>query len=81
MNSKTLQIIPHGWPCKLIDCPPGLFSFTGDIGFKSEYCRDNAIAMEVFCAESGEVFWGGSKTTHDRNELIVQPVIMQWVEM
>lgn len=77
---KTLQIIPHGWPCKLIDCPPGLFSYTGDIGFKSEYFNSDPEKIEVFCAESGECFWGGTNDKNARAALVVQPVILQWIE-
>lgn len=79
--TKQLTLVPKGWPCKLIDCPPGLFSFTGDIGFKSEYSTNEPNSMEVFCADSGEAFWGGTSDKDVRASLMVQPLIMEWVEL
>ncbi len=77
---KTLQIIPDGWPCKLIECPPGLFSFSGTIGLKSEYYANNPDKIEVFCSETGECFWGGTQQAEARAALMVQPVIVRWAE-
>jgi len=77
---KILQIIPHGWPRKLINCPPGLFSFNGNIGFKSEYYDGDPEKIEVFCADTGECFWGGTSDKIDRAALIVQPVVLQFTE-
>lgn len=77
---KTLQLVPHGWPRKLIECPAGLFSYAGDIGFKSEYHANDPEKVEVFCAESGECFWGGTADKNARAALVVQPVILQWIE-
>ena len=62
---------------RLIDFPGGLFAFEGDIGFKSEYYTNDPEKMEVFCAESGEVFWGGTSNWTVRAELMVQPVVLQ----
>lgn len=77
---RSLRVIPKGWPVKLGECPPGLFSFTGDIGFKSEYFTDDPEKIEVFCAESGECFWGGVTSKQARMELMVQPVVLEWHE-
>jgi len=78
---KVLQIIPHGWPCRLLECPPGLFSYQGTTGFKSEYFASDQENMEVFCVESGECFWGGVSTKQARADLIVNPLSLEWVEV
>jgi hypothetical protein len=44
-----------------------LFWFGDTLGFKSEYEGD------VFVISSGEVFWGGTDNSHDRNALMVAP--------
>ncbi len=80
---KVLNIIPNGWPCTLLECPPGFFVFNERLCFKSEYLEtgsSNPVEMEVFC-ESGEYFWGGTETKKERAELIVQPVITEWKEV
>jgi len=58
----------------LAECPPGLFIFNGHfgephLGFKSEYGNE-----DVFCAESGERFWGGATTKKQRAGLLVRPI-------
>lgn len=70
---KTVKLIPHGWACKLSECPPGLFDYKGTIGFKSEYSSRD----EVYCAESGEYFVAGQSDPDKRQQLIVQPLIVQ----
>ena len=70
---KRLIIEPNGWPCFLEECPPGFFMFQDSLCFKSEY------GDEQFC-ESGEMFWGGTKTKEERAKLIVQPCINKWQE-
>lgn len=77
---KTLTITPHGWPCKLIDCPAGLFVFKGSLGFKSEYFQSDPDSIQVYCADSGEIFWGGASSKAARAELVVQPAILEWSE-
>lgn len=72
-----LTAVPHGWPVRLIECPPGLFSYDGEIGFKSEYFTNDPERMEVFFAESGEVFWGFATDKASRARLIVQPCVLE----
>ena len=82
---KTLTLVPHGWPCKLVDCPPGLFSCENGaiigIGFKSEYYQNEVVKMGVYCVDSGECFWGGAANAQERGNLIVQPVVLEWREL
>jgi hypothetical protein len=53
-------------PCRLDECPPGLFLFEGTLGFKSEYA-DVDGGLDVYCCDSGEYFWGGHQ--HPRRTL------------
>lgn len=77
---KRSKFFQHdGEPCKLIDCPPGLFAFGDNIGFKSEYGCENAAYMEVYCVDSGEIFWGGTDNKDQRAALVVQPLnVIAW---
>ena len=77
-------------PVRLADCPPGLFSFRGAIGFKTEYRGMDTVGptdvpgsqirwavgrhSEVYVVESGEAFWGGTSRKDDREELMVTPI-------
>jgi hypothetical protein len=72
---RRLEVKPEGWPCKLSECPPGLFLFGDGLCFKTEY-RTSGYS-EVFC-ESGEMFWGGTDDKEQREVLTVQPVIVVW---
>lgn len=80
---RQLCLEPEGWPCTLSECPPGLFVFNDIVGFKSEYgARDESgrIYSEVFCADTGEYFWGGTSDKYKRELLVVQPVVVRWAE-
>tara|TARA_R110002012_G_scaffold318358_1_gene536540 strand:- start:1382 stop:1624 length:243 start_codon:yes stop_codon:yes gene_type:complete len=55
----------------LSECPPGLFLFEKCLGFKSEYDND------AFVVSSGEYFWGGTKSSEDRDALRVVPVVIE----
>ena len=80
---QQLCLEPEGWPCPLSECPPGLFVVNNNsVGFKSEYGRmeGDRRYSEVFCADSGEYFWGGTSNKDARESLIVQPVVARWVE-
>lgn len=70
---KQLNIVPHGFPCCLIECPPGLFLFDGTLGFRTEYGT-----MDSYVVESGEAFWGGASDDGARAKLLVQPCIVEW---
>ena len=72
---KQLRIVPDGWPCLLGECRCGLFMFKDCLGFKSEYGPD-----DVYVVESGEVFWGGTKSKEKRLALPVQPCKTEWWE-
>ena len=62
---KTLKIVPDGWPCSLLECPPGFFVCDGQLCFKTEYgdCECYNSAGETFCRE---------------NSIEVQPVAAEW---
>lgn len=75
--TTVCKLIPHGWPCSLEECPPGLFAwkYGGDhdcIGFKSEYSRDEG-ENDVF-NEAGEYLTLDSPTDE------VQPLEISWEE-
>lgn len=59
-------------PCRLDECPPGLFLFGETLGFKSEYGEANSL--DVFCCDSGEYFWGGTSNREELYALMVMPM-------
>lgn len=64
-----INLVPHGFPVRLEDCPSGHFLFNESICFKNDYA-------EFFLA-SGDSFWGGCDKKEDVMNLIVQPLIME----
>ena len=66
-----IELVPHGHVCTLTACEPGFFLFGGNVFIKSEYGESDS-----YC-ESGEVFWGGVKTKEERNNLVVQPLVVE----
>ena len=63
----------------LIMCPPGLFLFEGSICLKTEYGTEAPEGSgqwwpEAYCGDSGEFFWGGTKTHEERAKLMVIPI-------
>lgn len=70
---KRLELKPDGWPCKLSECPPGFFLFNDSVCYKSSY-------GDYYVGTGGSVFWGGTTRSDDRELLIVQPLIEEWVE-
>jgi hypothetical protein len=59
-------------PTTLRDCPPGLFLYEGELGFKSEYSDESG--PHAYCVSSGEFFWGRAKKPAERGALTVVPV-------
>lgn len=72
---QKLELVPEGWPCSLSLCPPGFFVHGEMVGFKSEYVTGKNC--DAYC-DSGEYFWGGTKTKEDRDRVIVQPLVYRW---
>lgn len=67
-------VFPDGAPCRFVDCPPGLFTWSGLLCFKSEYSTKPG-QQDAYCCDSGEYFWGGTNgDLAARRELVVQPV-------
>lgn len=65
------KIVPDGWPCSLLEAPPGPFvtlTHPDLLCFKSEYAQDDGRVKAFNSA--GEYFCG------EGNSEIVQPVIM-----
>jgi hypothetical protein len=65
-------IIPNGWPCKLIEAPPGPFVTLENpelLCFKSEYMRSDGVHPEAYNS-AGEAFHGNGPGH------MVQPVDM-----
>jgi hypothetical protein len=61
---------------KLKDLPNGsLFVYKNTIALKTEYLTE-AMACECFIVGTGEMFWGGTKSAEELNELVVTPVII-----
>lgn len=63
----------------LAECPPGLFLFNGNLGFKSEYKTESMSPpgfwqSDAYVVESGEYFWGGVSDAREREQLIVTPL-------
>jgi len=67
--THAIIIKDAGDECTIEECPPGLFMFEGTLCFKSEYNKSG-----VFCADTGEYFWGGTSNRDELNKLIVQPM-------
>lgn len=65
---RSIKVLPCDFPCRFVECPPGLFYFQDDLYFKSEYGE-----YDGYCVSSGEKFWGGTKTIGALCELIVTP--------
>jgi len=68
---------------RLLELRPGLFfDPLGVVGVKlrpqcgpdllAQFLSDPAL-MDVFCADTGEKYWGGTQTTNDRAALLVYP--------
>ena len=79
------RLVKVGEEVTLAGCPPGLFLFRDDIGFKTEYFTTTMIessvpVVEAYCLESGEFFWGGTSLHSDRHALMVQPLSLKPVD-
>lgn len=90
-------LMPHGWPCRLSDCPPGLFGAvksygadgTGSIGVKTAYGRSGAADADgkapwwtdAYLIEGGDSWRGGANTDEERESLLVQPLVVEWREV
>ena len=57
---------------RLIEAPVGLFLWNGEMCLKTEYIA--GWGVEAFIVSSGETFWGGAKTSEERNNLDVTPI-------
>ena len=75
---KRLELKPDGFPCKLSECPPGLFLCGENVGLKTEYLSEKGDP-EAYC-DSGECFWGDANKGGSAKDTIVQPLIAEWVE-
>lgn len=69
-HKPPIATIDDGPSCSLAECPPGLFRVGVRLGFKSEYGAD------AYVLESGEFWWGGCKTSWERAEQMVQPLVI-----
>lgn len=63
-------------PCKLIDCPPGLFIYNGEVGFKTADYSNLPDRIEVYLLSTGEKFTGGEEYTWATAELEVRPAVV-----
>ena len=70
----SLRVERCGAAVQLRNLRPGLFvDGAGFVGFKTECHRDDSVLMEVFCVDTGEVYWGGANTIQTRAALWVYP--------
>ena len=70
----SLRVERCGAAVQLRNLRPGLFvDGTGFVGFKTEYHCDDPVLMEVFCVDTGEVYWGGTDSTMHRAAMWVYP--------
>jgi hypothetical protein len=82
MMNRNVGLDDVGGPVTLDECPPGLFLWDGHLGLKTEYAEvvDTAdgrrVRVDAYVVESGEFFWGGTKSLKQRAGLIVQPVLI-----
>lgn len=68
-NEITLEDLPAG----------SLFKYGETIALKSEYRADGG-AIEAYIVGSGEMFWGGTKTSEDQRKLLVVAVAIPATE-
>lgn len=58
----------------LAECSPGLFIHSGELGFKSEYTRDDG-SVDAYVVRTGEAFWGPQPQSVDNQRAcLVEPV-------
>ena len=70
---KSLVVKPNGRPCKLSECPVGLFLSGTTLCVKTQY------GCDAFIIESGESFWGPApQTKKSRDGCMVQPCVTVW---
>jgi hypothetical protein len=72
-DMAKVTLVPSQDECTLDECPPGLFLFDGTLGLKDEYGTHEG-RLDVYCADSGEYFWGGTSTLDELRKLVVQPM-------
>ena len=81
---RRLIIEPNGWPCTLLECPPGHFLWTNTGGSfavrESTLCFKTEYQSEVFNS-AGEYFHGTGKQGDRVEDAIVQPVIARWEDV
>lgn len=71
-------IIPQKRRVRLNACPVGLFLHGQTLAVMTEYFSypNLVYQRDAYLVESGEYFWGGTKTTQDRAKLLVNPCIV-----
>ena len=68
---------------KLSNAPVGLFDYDGTICLKTEYGKvvtdekGSFVAPNTYIVDTGECFWGGAKTSRERNDLLVTPLYIK----
>ena len=68
---------------RLGDAPIGLFDYNGTICLKTEYGKvitdekGSFVGADCYIVDTGECFWGGVKTSRERNDLLVTPLIVK----
>ena len=73
-SAGSLRVARCAEAVRLRDLRPGLFvDESGFVGFKTEYHRDDPVLMEVFCVDTGEVYWGLANTVKQRAALWARP--------
>lgn len=75
------NIIKFNSPQKLEDLPSGsLFIHKNSVCLKTEYKNNNGT-IDAFIIGSGEMFWGGAKTSEEQAKIEVLPIEIDFKEL
>lgn len=60
--------------CTLLECPPGVFRYKGELCLKTEYSTCT-LKPDAYILRTGEFFWGGTDGNIEaRARLMVKPI-------
>ena len=60
--------------CTLLECPPGVFQFKGELCVKTQYSTDT-LKPDAYILRTGAYFWGCTKgDVAARAQLVVKPI-------
>jgi len=84
---KRSVINPIGWKCTLRECPPGLFTYNGELGFKSVHpgmiCVRDTPGDRLWQVNNGSIdayYAAGGSHFNEDDMTEVQPCEYVWEE-